>query len=565
MLGEIILPLRRLRFRPVVVLLTLLALVPAVFMGVQVVAASRNIVYWDEFDTVLDLLLKLDQGLPLRGIMERLFAVNNEHRMLTSRLIFVASWWTTGTVDFRLVGAIGNLFLLGLCGSLLVAAGTTERRVRLGVILAALMFQFEHFENMFWSGASIDHYQVVALAVGALILLARGGNRAAAGAVGLAFLATFTLAHGLVAWPAGAFLLWRDRRWPVLGWWTAAAALAAGTFFLGFEINAGHHVASFSVAGIGQVLVYWCALLGAPLALGVRAAAPWMGLLLLAIAGEFARRGLWRREPLFASIALFCAGSLALVAIGRSGLDGGLLQSRYMVLSALAWAALIFVALEHVTHPLRPWRWLSACLPFFVVFNVVADVRFTPAVEAFVEGRDAAALRYKQFGSDGRYSFRLYPVTERANQLLHDAESRGLYRIPRLCERENIENPRPSSRISYFIDEMTADTRAIYISGWAGIDDQLSERGEIYLVFRSKTNFIVYSTVTMRRPDVAAATSNPEWRLSGFSFAVGRWRLPPEDLQVGILIKDGDEAEFIMTDHHLRPYGRGEALLAKGE
>ena len=50
--------------------------------------------------------------------------------------------------------------------------------------------------------------------------------------------------------------------------------------------------------------------------------------------------------------------------------------------------------------------------------------------------------------------------------------------------------------------------------------------------------------------------------MSGFRLAIGRWRLPPEELQLGIMIGDGNEAEFIMTEHRLRPYGRGEALLA---
>jgi hypothetical protein len=69
----------------------------------------------------------------------------------------------------------------------------------------------------------------------------------------------------------------------------------------------------------------------------------------------------------------------------------------------------------------------------------------------------------------------------------------------------------------------------------------------------------------MSRPDVAAAHANPDWRLSGFRFAVGRWRLPAEEYQVGILIKHGDDAEYVMTEHRVRPFGRGEALLANSQ
>jgi len=43
------------------------------------------------------------------------FHSNNEHRMVTSRLMFAASYWLTGTVNFHVIGAIGNLFLVGAC------------------------------------------------------------------------------------------------------------------------------------------------------------------------------------------------------------------------------------------------------------------------------------------------------------------------------------------------------------------------------------------------------------------------------------------------------------------
>jgi hypothetical protein len=545
-------------------LFTLMALVPLVFIGFRVFEATRNIVYWDEFDTVLDLLLQLDAGMNVRDFFERIFAINNEHRMLTSRLIFVTIWWLTGMVDFRIIGAIGNLFLVGFCLALVYNAGTAERRVGLGVLLGALMFQLGHFENLLWSGASIDHYQVVALAVGAFILLARGTAGALAGAALLAVLATFTLAHGLLTWPVGAVLLSRQRRWTALVTWSITAALAALAFFHSFEINSGHPIASFDVAGLTHIATYFLALIGAPLALGFVPAAI-VGALLLLTALWVGYRGGWRKEPVILAVALFAVGALGMIALGRSEVAGGQLQSRYMVLSALAWAMVLFAALQRERNPARPFRLLAAAVPVLIVFNVGSNVHFAPAVESFVEGRDGAALRYKQYGTDGRDPFRLYPTTERANRILEDAAKRGLYWLPRMCLREEFVSPEPSGRIAYFVDEMTADTRAIYLSGWAAIPKEVSQRGEIYLVFKSADSSIIYSTVSVSRPDVAAASANPDWRLSGFRFAISRWRLPAEELQVGILIKHDDGAEFIMTEHRLRPFGRGEALLANSQ
>lgn len=565
MLGAPTLNFSTLKFRPMVLALCALALVPVAFIAMYVIASSRNIVYWDEFDTVLDLLLKLDAGVSRGEFFERIFAVNNEHRMVTSRLIFAASWWATGTVDFRILGAIGNLFLVALCAILVLSAGTTERRVRLGLILAATMFQLEHFENLLWSGASIDHFQVVALAVGAIALLARGTPIALGGACFLGILGTFTLAHGIVIWPAGAFLLWRERRWRGLALWGGVALGAMLAFLYGFEINSGHRMASLDPAGLAHMAIYWLSLMGAPLAMNYLWLAPWLGLLLLGVAVWLALRGVWRAEPVMCTTLLFCLGALALISLGRSEVAGGRLESRYMVLSALAWAAVLSAGLEFVTHPVWPFRRLALCLPVLIAFNVAADLSFAPKAESFVEDRDGAVLRYKQFGRDGRDPFRLYPVGERAQQLLTASAKSGVYWLPRMCTRAGVANPHPNESIRYYVDEMTANTNAIYISGWAAIPKETSRRGQIHLVFRSERNFIVYTTVAKSRPDVAAANSNPDWRLCGFRFAIGRWRLPPEDLQIGIMIKDGNDAKFVMTDHRLRPAGRGEALLANNQ
>jgi hypothetical protein len=64
---------------------------------------------------------------------------------------------------------------------------------------------------------------------------------------------------------------------------------------------------------------------------------------------------------------------------------------------------------------------------------------------------------------------------------------------------------------------------------------------------------------------VAAATKHPDWRLSGFRFALRRDRLPTGEFQVGLLIDDGDTPEYVMTAHRLQLIGDGKALLATGD
>lgn len=551
--------------RTKLILLSLLALLPVAYMVTRAVEASRNVVYWDEFETALALVLRLDTGTTVPRFLEELFAVNNEHRMVTSRLLFAVNYWLTGTISFTTVGIIGNSCLLALCVVLVVSAGTAVRRVRLALALAFILFQLSHYENFLWSGSSIDHFQVLLLAGGAIVALARGTRTAWLGAGLLALLASFTLAHGLAVWPVGALLLWRARRWPHLAGWCALAAVTAAGFFAGFEINPGHRVGALSFDRIDDILRYWLTLLGTPVSLGQAWLSPWLGAALLGVFAWLVAHGAARRERVAFHFTVYSLLALALIAFGRAAVAHGVVYSRYLVLGSLIWALVTFMVLDRFSDPRRPLRLLAWSLSVLVGFNLAANVAFADSAETWIECRDRAVARFKQHGADGRGPFTLSPTPARSTALLNEAQQRGIYWLPRVSERRNFDNPSPTNRISYFVDEMTASTRGIYISGWAAIPGELSKRGQIHLVLRSATQFIVYTTITDRRPDVVKAYDQPDWRLSGFRFAVGRWRLPPEELQVGILIDDGEHPEFIMTEHRLRPFGKGEALLANGQ
>ncbi len=529
-----------------------LAALPVAYIAVQVAVYSRNIVFWDEFDTVLDLLLRLDAGASWTELGQRLFAVNNEHRMVTSRLLFAVGYWLTGTVNFHVIGAIGNLFLLGAGAVLVWAVDGTARRVRLAVVFALLVFHLEHYENLFWSGSSIDHFQVVLLAVGVFAALLRPGRVAFACAGGLGLLATFTLAHGLLVWPLGALLLLgRPDRRPL--WvWLALAAAAAAAFLQGFAYNPGHRIPALTLETVLHVVRFWLALLGSPMTFGVAAHAPLPGLLLLAGLVVVVARGAWRQQPLAVATALFALGSLGLVALGRSELALPLVSSRYLVLGALAWAMLFFLLVEAATDPARPFRVLLWLTPAFVGFNLAANVQFAPRAEDFIEWRDRAGTMFKHYGEDGRdiVRRRLHPIPGHADSLLRRTAERGIYRLPEFSRPRAFSAPLASDRIVTHFDELLANDRAVTAGGWAMLPGRTSRRGQVYVVLRSEKSLLYFSTVTLPRDDVARAYKEPRWRLGGFRAVIDRDRLPAEDFDVGILVA-GPRPEFRMTGNRL--------------
>jgi hypothetical protein len=534
----------------------ILAVVPVAYVAAQV--------YWDEFDSALDLLLGVNSGTSLPDLLHRLFAVTNEHRTVTSRTLFLMSYWLTGTVNFSVIGAIGDAFLLALCGLLIWTARTTARRIMLAVILAAMMFQLEHYENFLWSGSSIDHFQVVLLAGAALAAVAHGTRGSLMIGLICAVLATFTLAHGTMTWPIGALMLWRGGRRRALAAWCTMAVLALVLFFAGFHLNSAEPFAAVSPAGATKVFHYWLALLGAVPALGNDALAPWLGAALLGWLGWLGHRGAARTERFFYPLAWYGVASLALVAVGRAELSGGVVYSRYYVLGALAWSLVLFIAFEPMLAVPR-LRVFATGLAGLAAFNLSADYLFAERAATWTECRDRAAVRFMQHRVDGRGPFPLYPDPVRSTHLLAEAERLGLYHLPPVCQSRSFRTTTPSNRITYYVDELTVSRHTAFVRGWAAIPGVTARRGQLHLVLRDHDQMRVFTTVAIPRPDVATAYHHPTWQRCGFVFAVPRDELPPDDFQIGFLVADHDRGEFIMTDHHLVLTGGGEALLASGQ
>ncbi len=533
------------------VLLVLLALLPLTYIGLRAVEAGRNVAYWDEYETALALIMRLHTGVTPGVFLDELFAVNNEHRMVMSRLLFTASYWLTGTVNFSVISLIGNFCLLALCVLLIVGARTAARRLRLGLVLALGLFQLENYENFLWSGSSIDHFQVL-LYAGATVAALAHGTRAAWFVAGLcAVLATLTLAHGLLVWPLGAALLWRARRTPQLLIWCALATLVIVGYALGFSVNSAHRFTHLTFAGAQEILRYWLTLLGTVPALGHTGLAPWLGVTLLAALAWLGSHGALRRERVAYPLAWFGVAALALVAAGRAEQVGGLVMSRYVIVSTLAWSLTAFMVLERFSTPRRPLAVLAWCLPALVAFNLAANRAYASAADSWLDCRDIAAARFKQHGVDGRGNFALSPMPTRATALLNEAERRGVYRMGPVCLPRSFPAATPSERIIGRVDELTVNDRSAFVRGWAVIPGVRSERGHIHLVLRSATATHVFSTVSTQRPDVAENLRDPHVMRCGYLFARRRDHLPFGDYQIGFLIKHGSTSEYVMTDQRL--------------
>jgi len=542
-----------------------LALLPVIYVTARSVLALRNVAYWDEIETVLDFLLKLKASPTWQDGLAQIFSAGNEHRTATSRLLFAVSLWLTGGVNFVVIGVIGNLCLFSALAVLIATAGTVVRRLQIGVLSAALFFQLQHFENFFWSGSSIDHFQVIALATISCAAVARGtrGGVLLGGFAGL--LATFTLAHGLLVWPVGFLTLAHARRRQDLLVWVGLAALAVGGFLIGYTFNSGHAIGDLSAAGVGRILHYWLAVLGAPLALGNPTVAPALGLGLLVLLGTQLRPAVMVRERVALPLALWAVGAALLLAVGRVDVVGGHVHSRYYVLGCLSWGLVVFIQLNAARPAAFPYRSLMRLLPLLVIFNLAANLTSGKDAQSWITCRDAAAHFFQVYGRDGAGPFNLHPSPLYAGHITRLAEEAGIFRMPERCQERKFPDAHSVGTIAYFIDRIPVNDTLVSIDGWAAYAGRAAKPGEVHVVLQSAKTRRIYTTTLWERADLVAAFPQEHWRDAGFHFQLRRWSLPKENFRIGLLITTERGAEFIMTSHRLDLTGKGEGILAGAE
>ena len=539
-----------------------ITLAPVVYMLARGLMAGRNVAYMDDIDGTLMLLIRLHEGSSLSDLTRWLFEVSNEHRMVTSRLLVTLSYWLTGTVNFQILGVIGNLFVCGLCALLVRTAGTTERRWGMALLLVGLLFQLQHFENFFWSGSSIDHFQVPLLAGGAIVLLARGSRLAWLGAGALALLATFTLAHGLVVWPVGALMLVADRRWRHLTSWLFVGAVTGGVYFLTFEFNPAHHVDAFSGSGTIRILRFWLELLGAPLALGERNLAPALGAALVALLAWQVWTFKLHRERIALPLALWAIGSLGLVAVGRANLGAGALSSRYYVLASLAWALAIFMLQQRWREEARPHRFLVWLVPGLAIFNLAANLKFAGEARRWIAERDQAITDFTRHDRDGTGVAKLHPHPDHATRVIRQAAELDVFEMPSTSVESPLPVTLPGTGFSTSIDRLAVDEHLVTIDGWAAVAGRVARPGDVHVVLISANEKRVHTTMTVPRSDLITTFPGERWGQAGFHFALRRSLLPPENYQVGVLIPTARGAELVMTKQRLE-LGDAAAMIER--
>jgi multisubunit Na+/H+ antiporter MnhC subunit len=474
--------------------------IPAFFMAWFVVRHGVNVPLQDDWE-MAPLIVKAHTG---ALTFSDIFNQQQEARTVIPKLIFIASTWR-GEWDVR------DLMKLSVACCILTALGiyVLLRRARLPVALTALCFWaacaliFSPTQFELWLFASGFPSFVPALClVAAWVVLGSGWSMRAkfSWCVLLAFVSTFTLAHGLLAWglTLPVYLLTRrEDGWKrALGFWALIGAACAAIYFAGYAKP--RELPAFApTVPLNDYAHFFLAFLGGPLALG-NVAHPFptalvVGVIVLALFAmmlvyvcvRWRHAALAERVAPFVALAFYSVCSAGLATLGRVGFGPRYaLASRYVPFSLYLMVSLTIllcvVAGEMFVLERRPWVGRAAA-------TIAAAVLLSGAMlhqPAFVRGvkilRNSAA-RYRLARTALLFSpvvdapdliaSTLYSNVPSAIERARELSKAGLLRPP-LVNANRVDqlapNPaRAGAVIGAFEALGTTDPAHVRASGWA--------------------------------------------------------------------------------------------------
>ena len=470
---------------------------------------------WDDYDSILAMLVAAAEPRSWSEWPAFLFAQHNEHRIAVTRVVAIALAGL-GEIDFRVLMLPGLLALLGIFALICSEFRQRVSPAALGAS-AFLMFQWSYFEGSLMVTSGLPQFGVIFFAFACLYCAMRDGARAAwvSGVAGI--LAALSLANGLLALPiaAVACAVWGRRRRAVV--FALIALLAWGLYLNGFTRPGNHPSALGALTSPFHAFAMFLLLIGSfvPGTKGAIAA----GAVMLGGFAWLARLRFWKTHPVATLWIAFLLASWAVVAAGRFAL-GIQWQSRYAIGSTC-----LLVILCLGIFSMRPRIWLRpmVLVGLAAAVSALVSIGSWPYVrERALTGRLLKETVPKAGVSVERFGGAYYPNPERASRTLASSVERGIYAPPKIAIHPwNVvlgAPPRANLPAAGFLDEIeVAGPRAV-LRGWTGIPATVPQRT---LRVTSATAIRNAGPVAVvARPDVAHALRDENALFSGFRMEV---------------------------------------------
>ncbi len=523
--------------------------VPVAGYFALLLTASVEVPYLDDYDAVVDFLLRTLDEDTTSARLGRLLTLHNEHPMLTLRAAVLGTFAITGGINFGALNALGGLLLVGLLAAMFAASmPDTPPAERLLPFAPAALFliQPQYWMVLLSSTTSLSSVAVTTWAAVTFAALERDGRLARAIAILAAVFATFSLANGiLVPWLGAGVLLLRGRSREARMMTGLALVLTAAFVAIAPE-SAGPNLATV-LASPFRLILYVLNFVGSSAGFSRFGWSAVCGFVLLISAGFLVWQGLPRRRPALFALLLFILGSIGLNALVRAGQGAGapLFQPRYNFYAAVVLATTYLGWAEILRSRTFARPAFGATLAIAIVFSLASFTIHQPDVMRLSRRLDDGLDKWLTQGHSGLF----HPDFRKASHLLIKAYDQHLLVPPRRWFKDyagdaiQTELPVANRSMRMRIESVYEDDDLAFVSGWA-FSGGTARNQEVEIVLRSPKAIRVFSAYEVPRADLTHL--EPEQIASvygsGFRAVVSKRRVPPGEYQIGVLVRRGSHA-----------------------
>lgn len=392
---------------------------------------ALNIPFADDIHDVLLFLTNVVQSTERMHTLELFFEQTNEHRTLSSRLIYYMAFFSEGEINFRTLVFLANIALPLLLMMLYLPLRNHPKALLMLLPAALVLFQIRSYELSFWSMSAFAYMFVYLYAFASLSCLRKVSFVRFLLAVVFASLGSFTFASGQLIWLVGLVsllqqaLVLRRISLAYVVCWAVCAVLVLMVWRIGYETsNTMAVMLTYFFEEPLHGTAYFLELLGN----AVSGDSVWLsacaGLVMLVIVVYLSIRGITREDVSLELFSGYIVISVFAISLGRAPLTTleYALTSRYSFPSVLLLATTIVLVASRAPVGFAKLRVYSviillACAYWMSAFHVY------PVMLQRMLQRTVSLYNQEKYWAFGR------PMKE-TNAIAEEAISLGIYKPP---------------------------------------------------------------------------------------------------------------------------------------
>jgi len=541
-----------------------------------------NIPNYDDYNAVLNFLLRFQDTDSWRDKINLVYAQHNEHRIVTDKIFILLDYCVFGKVSFRHLIFLSNTFLLSILVLLFIGHRASRKSMYYFLPVPLILLNIGSGELLLWAMSSVQIIGTFALALWCIYFLFSSNAIAFEVrfwiALLLGLIATFSSGNGfLVLVICLVGLLIQRQKYVYSAIWLVITLLATMMYFKGYVTPEGHPDIFHTLASKPHLLIsHFFVLLGNYFSIGTPfqlAIKIFSGFFIFSvILYYFWNAKLHKINPGYLYSTWFLVVTCMATSLSRSGFGVDQAQtSRYQLCSYLV---VVFVYLSLIavldvkekTYKASPWLF-SGFSVLCIALYILNFRYYLPELKASGQLLKLGMVSYTDRTIPSLLG---YTDQKEAREILMKSEASGIYDArwdisDVLNKDRGLSVPVPTNNVNSEY-EIKMDGDVISIKGaWAFVIGQEYLNRRTYVVLKGKRNTYTFDTHMQVRHDVTLAVNHGDLDNCGFNFFIKKDVLEDDQYRVGLLISKYNELrphyDFAYTGKDLVKEGNNISLL----